>query len=244
MAYLAKKNAPLRFTPSCRSHCAELYSGMVPGTSIPALLTRMSSRPSSAIVRSTAARTCSSLDTSPSNGSALPRAQSPAAVRRAPSPSISKITTAAPPSTNRSAMPAPIPFAPPVTSATKLSSCMQLLSHLQALPGRFGKFQVGANGRDERALPPGHHGAARHGAIVLRAGAGERLVRHAVQHAVLIHLPNQELHGSFQNPMVPSGGNKTKPDGAADHVDEEGRRGRLDVGIHFVEDGVPGAAIV
>src|SRR6266496_93442 len=96
----------------------------------PALLMRMSTRPSSLTVRSTRARPCSGRETSPSRATALPPAfvisattASSGALRRPDS------TTWAPSAANMSAVARPIPVPPPVTIATfPVSFAIRLLS--------------------------------------------------------------------------------------------------------------------
>src|SRR5713101_499343 len=105
----------------------------------PALLIRMSTRPSVLTVHSTSARPCSGRETSPSRAAALPPAlaisattSSSGALRRPDT------TTCAPSAASISAVERPIPVPPPVTIATfPVSFAIGLLS-----PRPYGLFEM------------------------------------------------------------------------------------------------------
>ena len=108
---------PVRFTATIRSHSSFDGALKAPRLTTPALLTRMSIAPRSrmiaSIVASTALRSVTSI--------VVPRALPPIAVAEATAPSslISTTCTSAPCSAIRAAICAPIPRAPPVTSAMR-----------------------------------------------------------------------------------------------------------------------------
>src|SRR6478736_5530168 len=110
---------PCTLTATIWSHSATGVSRAGPSSMTPALLTRVSSRPSSASVRSTAAAACSSLVTSASTTSAVPPAPAIVAASSA-SRSRRRATraTAAPSAASLRAVAAPIPLLEPVIRAT------------------------------------------------------------------------------------------------------------------------------
>src|SRR5437667_3398625 len=115
-ACLAINAGPMMLTAVIRCQSSTLAS--IPlKMKAAALLTRMCSSPSSATTCSTARSTLGSSLTSASTASTRPRFPSSSTVRAAVCASWSRIATAAPASTKTSAMPRPIPCAPPVTIA-------------------------------------------------------------------------------------------------------------------------------
>src|SRR6185503_6617621 len=120
IACLAQRNAPVTFTASVRSQSARSMSTTRSvGPPTPALLTRMSSPPSSASVAATTDFTAASSATSASAVATRPPAlRISAAVASSVSRRVAASITAAPSETKRSAIARPMPRPPPVMSAT------------------------------------------------------------------------------------------------------------------------------
>src|SRR3989475_13120468 len=110
-----QRNAPVRFTASVRSQMSSETSRNAAGRLTPALLTRMSRRPK--LPRVCSINRVTSAGRLTSAGTARAPSSSVAAARAPASASTSAMTTRAPSATNLRAMPKPIPFAPPVTTA-------------------------------------------------------------------------------------------------------------------------------
>src|SRR5215212_4975761 len=179
----AQLNAPVRFTRRSRSHSSgDWFWSCATWSSVPALLTRMSTEPRSATARSTAARTCSRSVTSQRTASARrPRARISSAVdsvctrpccratvasgpyasvssESSDSTSRSAITTSAPARAKVSASARPRPREPPVTSATRpdrsISSAIAArpYSRLSLRRGRIGLMLGASPSRQEDLL--------------------------------------------------------------------------------------------
>ncbi len=118
-------------------------SSIVPNSTMPALFTRIPTAPNSRDARSMTACHCASSATSRE----AKRAGSPSSAASA-FPSLSRrsaITTVAPSATNRRAIEAPMPRAPPVTTATLPSSFPTTLTP-SARGYRFHSNAAGAGG--------------------------------------------------------------------------------------------------
>ena len=115
---LVIKNTLFRLTDSTRSQSSSFILISSVSRVIPALLTRISSRPSSPITFLERPVTVSESDTSATIAiTTAPEADSSSRVFSSASPSRSQITTLAPSSCKAAAMDLPIPRAAPVTSA-------------------------------------------------------------------------------------------------------------------------------
>src|SRR3954469_17717502 len=118
------RNAPRRCTATTESQSYSVILNRRLSRSIPALLTRMVGGPSSAAIRSTASPTSSARLTSAPTPIARPPAARTAATVSSVAPSARSSTPTARPSTaRRRAIAAPIPFAAPVTMATRSADC-------------------------------------------------------------------------------------------------------------------------
>src|SRR6266545_4107762 len=152
----AQLNAPVRLTRRSRSQSSGTWSGSWPRwSSVPALLTRMSTEPNSSTVRRTVSSTCARSVTSHFTAAARrPRSQISCAVdsaytkpcdraawaigpyRPASSPEsdstwMSAITTSAPALPSVSASARPSPRDPPVTKATRPERSISITGHEQ-----------------------------------------------------------------------------------------------------------------
>jgi len=105
---------PPRLTPRSHRQSLSVRSEIRPCGPTPALFTTMSTRPKLAITAAASARTLSGSETS----TLIPVAPIDAAVASSAWRSMSAITTVACSAISCSAMPRPIPAAPPVTTAT------------------------------------------------------------------------------------------------------------------------------
>ena len=132
----AQKRLPLTFTRQRRSRSASVASST--GTfslMTAAQFTRPSMRPSSATMRSNAARTASRSPTSTPTASARrPSASTSATVSAADASSRSTTATSAPTPAAATATPWPIPCAPPVTTTTRPSRLNETLKSDIELP--------------------------------------------------------------------------------------------------------------
>ena len=119
MAALVPRKTPLPLTSMMRSHSSSVQSSTMPLPTMPALLTRMSSLPNLETAVATASRQSASLVTSSRTKTQSPPASLiSASVRRPSSSRISPMTTFAPSRASILASAAPMPLAPPLTSAT------------------------------------------------------------------------------------------------------------------------------
>ena len=115
----AQKKMPFTFTAYSRSKSASDVRSIVPTCAMPALLTRMSTRPLSDATASKSRATASAFDTSQTNASARPPSRPIAsAVRRAAASSTSTTATRACWRPKSAAIAAPMPDPAPVTTAT------------------------------------------------------------------------------------------------------------------------------
>ncbi len=122
-AWRASTNSEVRFVSMIRSHCAMECSATGLRVTIPALLTRMSRRPCSPTIPSTAAGAASlSVTSNCAVEAASPACASCACVAASASPFTSASTTCAPASARARAIWRPRPPAAPVTRATRPSS--------------------------------------------------------------------------------------------------------------------------
>ena len=116
-------NVPVRLTAMIRSHVSAVMSSSGSNDSMPALVTRISTGPSSARTRanaaSTEARSATSTSTAIDLAARVGRARRRRPRRRAPS--RSRTATWWPSATKLRATPSPMPEAPPVTTATRLT---------------------------------------------------------------------------------------------------------------------------
>jgi hypothetical protein len=113
-------SVPATFTSSMRRRSSPSTSITSEVISMPALFTRMSKPPSSFTVVSVAeAQSASFVTSSGTKPTLAPEAESRDAVSRPRSASTSPIITLAPAAASASAMLAPMPRAPPVTSALR-----------------------------------------------------------------------------------------------------------------------------
>ena len=180
-AALASRIGPRRSSCQIRSMWRACDDSSVPGTSTAALLTRMSSPPSSDAVCSTARSIESGSRTSSTTGTAVPPAEliSSETVRIVPgrrgsgdaSSERAATATAAPCAASPRAMSAPIPRLEPVTNALRPSS--RPISTLFSVLGTASRSQRAQTSTGRRGvcrpacLPPPfaqitiHHGAAR-----------------------------------------------------------------------------------
>src|SRR3954464_7774329 len=199
----AQLNAPVRFTRRSRSqNSGDWFWNWPTWSRVPALLTRMSTEPSSATVRSTAALTCSRSVTSQRTATARrPRARISPAVdsvctrpccratmasgpyasvssESSDSTSRSAITTSAPARASVRASARPSPREPPVTRAT--------------LPERSISMLISAAG--EKDLFGDHEPLDLRGALV---DLEQLRVAHQLLDGVLLHVPvaAEDLHG-------------------------------------------------
>ncbi len=118
-------NVPVRLTAMMRSHVSGVMSSSAVNDSMPALVTRSSTGPSPARTLSKAAATDARSATSTSTASAsAPVACTCAAAASAAAPFWSRIATRWPSAANCNATPSPMPDAPPVTTATRLTGSL------------------------------------------------------------------------------------------------------------------------
>src|SRR5664279_1614296 len=186
---------PPRLTAMTRAHCSGVVVGKKPNSSMPALLTRMSSVPVAATAACAAARSVTSSST------AWPLTS--AAIFSAPATSMSPTQTSAPSAARRAAIAAPMPLAPPVTRAFLPSSltpgsidwrAMDVPSEPIPIIGGTGALGAGLARRWARA------GAA----VVLGSRSAERAeeaaakIREAVPGADVTGLPNEEAAGKAE----------------------------------------------
>src|SRR5829696_6476990 len=108
---------PFRFTAITFSHCSGVVSVKNPNSSVPALLTRMS-------IGGSALATAAWAEPRSVTSSSTARPEISPATSVAPSRLRSPIVTCAPSAARRRAVAAPMPLAPPVTSAFLPSSLM------------------------------------------------------------------------------------------------------------------------
>src|SRR3954451_5207202 len=122
-AACAKRNAPVRLMSTTFCHCASVMSSGSAAHVTPALLTRMSTRPYAAIVRSTTDWTSAAFETSQSAPSTVkPCLRILATVGVSHSSRRAHSISDAPASASPSAISCPIPRDPPVTIAMRPSS--------------------------------------------------------------------------------------------------------------------------
>ena len=113
------RNTPSRLTAVWRRQFSSVISRIDPPMPMPALLTRMSSRPSRALISAMTLSQAASSVTSWCRYQALPPALTMAATTWAPMSSCRSVTTAvAPSAASFSAQLRPMPLAAPVISAT------------------------------------------------------------------------------------------------------------------------------
>src|SRR5436190_7951187 len=136
-------NVPLRFTSSARFQSASFAPSTSVLTAMPALLTRMCSPPSAAMISLKAASTAAESATSKRFVTAAPPAAATAAAASlaAASFAVKLMTTLAPARPSATAIARPMPRDPPVTTATRPES-----SPMGCLPGD-GRLPERRNGR-------------------------------------------------------------------------------------------------
>src|SRR3954470_11241890 len=148
-------STPRRFTPSTKSHSASSVLTKNAKRSVPALLTSTSTGPNASPTAATARPT----DAVSVTSSSVASPSISAATSRAASASRSPTATRAPSAARRRAVAAPMPPAPPVTSAVRPSRRMTANHILAALgrPGLHHRRLRRARVRSRRALGTRRH---------------------------------------------------------------------------------------
>src|SRR4051794_11679646 len=165
----AQRNVPVRLTASVRDQTAKSSSSEGPIAPTPALFTRTSRRPGSAMTASNSSLTCPASETAARRGvAARPASRRPVAVVLASCSSRSAITTLAPCAASSPAIAAPRPRPAPVITATRPSSIGRTCT-ARARAARPGRLRL--RGRSASSIRP----VTAPTVVILAAGQGTRM---------------------------------------------------------------------